>query len=97
MLWGPENAKKFKGRNLDYIIGSDLIYAKEGIKPLVDTFTVLSKELNSKGKHPVVYMAVIRRFAWEQTFFDLMKVVFIEKKVLSDGDISIYRYERRKE
>ena len=42
LLWGEDDAKKYinhnKGNGYHILIGSDLIYAHEFIKPLVTTF-----------------------------------------------------------
>ena len=84
--------------------GSDLIYAKEGIPPLVETFNTLL--LPSGG---IGYLASIRRFAWEDSFFEGMNERFVAEKVSSlrvstsslakrfiqvfeDGDISIHKF-----
>ena len=105
LLWGEEDAKKYvdgddpdKVREWDVLIGSDLIYAHEFITPLVTTFEVLSNRRNqSTGKHPVVYMSVIRRFKWEENFFNEMANKFVQYKELEVGDICIYRYVRKED
>jgi len=94
LLWGEE-ANKYVDRHCEYVIGSDLIYAHENIPPLVETFTILSDTVvPTTGKHPVVYLAVIRRFDWEENFFKLMKKRFQSKVMLEFGDITIYEYTR---
>eukprot|EP00494_Astrolonche_serrata_P000839 UN00845 len=70
LLWGDE-AKKYENIKYDYVIGSDLIYAKENIEPLVKTFEILTEKSLA-----IVYLAVIRRFKWEENFFKLMKNKF---------------------
>ena len=42
-------------------------------------------------------MSVIRRFKWEENFFNLMKNKFVQEKVLEVGDICIYRYVRKED
>eukprot|EP01084_Bolivina_argentea_P225670 381287_1 len=74
LLWGKKDANKYVNDKYDILIGSDLIYAHEFIQPLVETFEVLSENKNKNtGKHPIVFMSVIRRFKWEENFFNLMK------------------------
>ena len=111
LYWGKEDASKYLDQNVNILIGSDLIYAKEGIRPLVETFEILSdnevsvdenggKKVGSVEngyKHPIVYMAIIRRFKWEEMFFELMKNKFVEENVLTDGDIALYRYVRKED
>ncbi|ETO23519.1 hypothetical protein RFI_13661 [Reticulomyxa filosa] len=85
LVWGtPEHLAEYKDTAWDFLVGSDLIYAKEGIKPLVDTFEYLSQFAHPVTKaHSVVFMAIIRRFEWEQLFFDLMSHNFVQTKVVS--------------
>ena len=102
LLWGENDAKKYINDNqkngYDILIGSDLIYAHEFIKPLVTTFEILSENKNKiTNKHPIVFMSVIRRFKWEENFFNLMKNKFIQYKELEVGDICIYRYIRKED
>ena len=110
LLWGKEGATKYANKNYNILVGSDLIYAKEGIKPLVETFELLSDKaiennddnetigtVKNGFKHPIVYMAVIRRFKWEEMFFQLMSVKFEQENVLTDGDIALYRYVRKED
>jgi len=95
LFWSRENARSVleKVPNFDFIIGSDLIFAKEGIEPLCEVVDEVQK-VNPKC---VFYIAVIRRFKWEENFFSLMQKFCHEELVHEEGDISIYRYERRKE
>ena len=98
LYWSNENAFKYLDQygSFDYLIGSDLIYAKEGIEPLVGTFKILSsKKSERSGKYPVVFMAVIRRFEWEMNFFKLMQQIFVQEKILEEGDICLYKYTRK--
>eukprot|EP01083_Nonionella_stella_P038004 103536_1 len=102
LLWGNEDARKYvndnEGNGYDILIGSDLIYAHEFIEPLVTTFEVLSENVNKKTKkHAIVYMSVIRRFKWEENFFNLMKNKFVQYKELEVGDICIYKYIRKED
>ena len=70
-----------------------------GIEPLVETFRTLSDApvpfSDGELRHPVVFIAVIRRFAWEENFFNLMRETFVEDKVHEQGDIAIYQYTRK--
>ena len=102
LLWGQDDARKYVDgvhqQEWDVLIGSDLIYAHEFITPLVTTFEVLSERRNqSTGKHPVVYMSVIRRFKWEENFFNEMAQKFVQHTELEVGDICIYRYVRKED
>ena len=65
---------------LDFAIGSDLIYAHETIAPLVSTFEQLSGVKDGKTC-TTVYMAVIRRFDWEEKFFEGMACHFAQELV----------------
>lgn len=94
LLWGEEEASQYIDEGHDFVIGSDLIYAHENIPPLVKTYEVLTDPLLPNGKHPVAYLAVIRRFNWEEKFFELMKNKFSCEAVLTFGDITINRYTR---
>lgn len=135
----------------DYVIGSDLIFAHEGILPLVETFKAFcltrkdacptddsndstgtidddtkgnkktkcnidivqaddgsdgncqDKDVNAdstdektscgEAKVPVLgYLAVIRRFDWEETFFEAMREDFQIDMVYREEDIMIYRF-----
>jgi len=99
LLWGEEaythQAADSEVANFDYVFGSDLIYAHETIADLVRTFEILSAKPLEDGSFPPVYIAVIRRFNWEQDFFDGMAVSFEQNTMLAFQDITIYRYERK--
>merc|ERR1712154_135915 len=100
MGWGKTGAQKYINDKdgYDVLIGSDLIYAHEFIQPLVETFEVLSSvKAKKSGKHPIIFMSVIRRFKWEENFFKLMKNKFVQYKELEVGDICIYRYVRKED
>ena len=111
LLWGKDGASKYLNKNYNILVGSDLIYAKEGIEPLVTTFELLSNKpvaaednqgnkigtVENGFKYPIVYMAIIRRFKWEETFFQLMSNKFTQENVLTDGDIALYRYVRKED
>src|ERR1700682_435587 len=58
---------QLKLRRLKYLIGSDLIYAKEGIESLVDTYRSLATPYYTR-----CYLVYIKRFQWETQFFTLM-------------------------
>jgi len=93
LLWGSEthlnNILKDQ-KTINYVIGSDLIYAKEGIPALVATYEVLLKEASSIGM-----LALIRRFKWEETFFELMNKSFETKLVHEDGDIQVLEFRKK--
>lgn len=95
------------------VVGSDLIYAREGIKPLTDALkAIVGKSVTelgaaagdakaaSGGKAPSggkvadvdCFVAVIRRFKWEEEFFERMDEAFEASKAYEEGDICIYRY-----
>jgi hypothetical protein len=57
------------------LAGSDLIFAKEGIAPLVASYEYFA------GADTVCYLVSIRRFEWEDSFFELMGKQFTQKKV----------------
>jgi len=94
LFWSRENARAVLKEvpNFDLIIGSDLIFAKEGIEPLCNVVD----EVQKVNPTCVFYIAVIRRFKWEESFFSLMQEFCQEELVHEEGDISIYRYARRK-
>lgn len=94
LLWGEEEASNYVNEGHDFVIGSDLIYAHENIPPLVKTYEILTEPLRPDGTHPVAYLAVIRRFKWEENFFELMSQKFTCETILTFGDISINRYTR---
>mmetsp|Transcript_41023 Transcript_41023/g.65975 ORF Transcript_41023/g.65975 Transcript_41023/m.65975 type:complete len:118 (-) Transcript_41023:459-812(-) len=77
----------------DIVVGSDLIFALEGIRPLVKSITNMVRESRKKKDDVEAYVAVIRRFEWEKLYFDLMDKNFDSEKVLEEGDICIYRYK----
>jgi len=95
LFWSRENARSVLREvpKFDLIIGSDLIFAKEGIEPLCEVVDEVQK-VNPKC---VFYIAVIRRFKWEENFFSLMQKFCHEELVHEEGDISIYRYAKRNE
>jgi len=99
LVWATEeHMSRYKDISWDFIIGSDLIYAKEGITPLVQTFEYFTNVKSSlTQKYPIIYMAIIRRFEWEQLFFDLMAENFTQIKLLEDGDIILYEYQRKED
>jgi len=98
LLWGDEaythQPADSETAKFDYVFGSDLIYAHETIADLVRTFEIMSSKPLEDGSFPPVYIAVIRRFNWEQDFFDGMAVSFEQRTMLEFQDIRIYRYER---
>lgn len=75
-----------------YIIGSDLIYAKEGISPLVDTYISLSQQYTNG----ICYLVYISRFEWETNFFTLMsdKGKFNSKCVYTYQDIQLWKFTK---
>jgi len=75
----------------EVVVGSDLIFAHEGIEPLCKSLKALVQK--SDPKNPAVcYIAVIRRFEWENQFFKLMDMDFHSEVAHKDGDIVIYKY-----
>jgi len=94
LLWGDEDkiaaCRKSCGGTPDFVIGSDLIYAHEGIAPLVKTCRLLA------GQGTVCFVAVIRRFKWEETFFSGMDKHFTTEMVHEEGDIKLYKFCKRK-
>lgn len=97
-MWGSEISSLLSADSpLDFVIGSDLIYAHEGIPPLVKSFEdfVFREQAappNNAPPRPAVYLAVIRRFKWEENFFKLMSERFHSERVHQEGDIDIYRF-----
>lgn len=67
----------------DFVVGSDLIFASENIAPLVRTFEAHALP---------TYLASIRRFDWEDRFFELMEARFSREVVHADGDIEIFLF-----
>ena len=57
------------------VAGSDLIFAWEGIAPLVKSYEFLA------GPDTVSYLVAIRRFEWEDKFFEGMQQQFTQTKV----------------
>lgn len=55
--------------------GSDLIFAWEGIAPLVKSYEYFA------GPDCVCYLIAIRRFEWEDSFFKGMSTHFSQKVV----------------
>jgi len=110
LLWADEvsqNSLLAEMGSVDYVIGSDLIYAKEGIPPLVSTYNDLMPRSVSSGpspfaeehkgsipSSPVAYLASIFRFEWENSFFEGMARHFKTDLVLEEGDIKIHSFVR---
>merc|ERR1712156_850901 len=93
LYWGDQ-AHEFENDGYDFVIGSDLIYAHEVHEPLSQTYRILTEKVLPSGKHPVGYLAVIRRFKWEENFFEMMTKIFKVETVLEFQEIAIYRYTR---
>jgi predicted nicotinamide N-methyase len=89
--------------HVDVVVGSDLIYAKEGIPPLVATYErFLLPASNSQQQQQqqqqqpgVGYLVSIFRFEWEREFFARMSKHFVQTCVLQVGDIRIDRFDVR--
>ena len=94
--WSAEDealleSKDPKGNiQVDIVVGSDLIYAKETIPDLVATYESLCGSPGTVG-----LLAVIRRFQWEEEFFELMKKNFLGTLIYSKEDIDVYQFIRR--
>lgn len=73
------------------VIGSDLIYAKETIEPLVATYLAICGS-NPSGKTSA-YLVSIERFEWEKQFFVLMSQHFTQTRVYQLGDIRIDKFD----
>jgi len=73
---------------IDLLIGSDLIFARENNADLFRTI----KSLCRPGKR--VIMSFTRRFISEEDFFVLMDEFFIEESWVNDGDVSIVTWLR---
>eukprot|EP00455_Lapot_gusevi_P031384 TRINITY_DN3400_c0_g2_i1.p1 TRINITY_DN3400_c0_g2~~TRINITY_DN3400_c0_g2_i1.p1 ORF type:complete len:270 (+),score=44.32 TRINITY_DN3400_c0_g2_i1:73-882(+) len=125
LQWGePLSPAITSSLPLDVILGSDLIYAREGIAPLVTSLSQLVSASQNRSvsaqshdsPQPAeqkqslmgeesreghgssgaqVFIAVIRRFAWEESFFTLMQQHFVQETVLVEEDIAIYRFTPR--
>lgn len=86
----PENENVADGYipPVDIVVGSDLIYAKETIPALAHTYDRLSSKVTT------AYLIYIRRFHWEDEFFELMNRNFNSKCIWSQGDIHIYQFTK---
>jgi len=94
LVWGDSKAlgelrAEVGSAGPDLVVGSDLIYAKEGIPPLVATYQALC------SPSTLAYLVVIRRFAWEDEFFTLMEQAFTAQRTFEDGDIAIWTFKKR--
>jgi len=87
LQWGepPRDAHE----SFDLVVGSDLIFAKENIPVLIKTFEHFAR-LN---RQTVFYLACIRRFKWEDSFFEGMKASFMQERVHHFEDIEIFRFK----
>lgn len=87
LLWGDAGALRALradiGRPPDLVVGSDIIYAKEGIEPLLQTV----RQLCPAGVRFV--LAYTRRFLWEETFFAALDDDFALEWETEDGDVGI--------
>lgn len=73
-----------------YIIGSDLIYAKECIHDLVQTYHQLAM-----NTHSICYLVYISRFEWEKLFFDEMNEMgFTSVCVHTVDEIQIWKFTK---
>jgi predicted nicotinamide N-methyase len=84
-----ENTTKDSIPPIHVVIGSDLIYAKETIAALAHTYDRLC------SKSTTAYLIYIRRFHWEDEFFELMNRNFDRKCIWSEEDIHIYKFMKR--
>ncbi len=78
------------GAPLDLVVGSDLIFAKEGIDPLLATLQALCPP---GGRFRFAY---IPRFFWEEAFFVGMQALFDTDEEGADGDVSFITFRRRR-
>jgi len=78
-VWGTDTKELVP---CDIVVGSDLIFALEGIRPLVKSITDMVRESRKKKDDVEAYVAVIRRFEWEKLYFELMDKNFDSEKVL---------------
>ena len=86
-----KSQKREKGpMKIDHVIGSDLIFAKEGIEPLAKTYEALCHASGATG-----WLACILRFKWEASFFELMDKKFDSEVVHKEAEISIYKFTPR--
>lgn len=76
--------------SIDFVIGCDLIYARETIAALVSTYEFMCSSSTR------AFLIHIRRFAWEDEFFEGMKRQFTSEKVHSFEDIDIYEFRKIK-
>lgn len=86
-MLGTDNGEEVQ---VGVVVGSDLIYAKETIPDLVATYESLCHSAGSVG-----LLAVIRRFQWEDEFFELMNKHFQRTLVYNKEDIDVYQFLRR--
>mmetsp|Transcript_5950 Transcript_5950/g.8174 ORF Transcript_5950/g.8174 Transcript_5950/m.8174 type:complete len:240 (-) Transcript_5950:522-1241(-) len=78
-VWGTDTKELVP---CDIVVGSDLIFALEGIRPLVKSITDMVRESRKEKADVEAYVAVIRRFEWETLYFELMDKNFDSEKVL---------------
>lgn len=75
----------------DYVLGSDLIYAKENISALVSTYSALCDD------HTIAYLVYIPRFDSEQQFFTEMQERGFESHIIyqQQEEIFIYQFNKK--
>lgn len=93
LFWG-EDVSQVRATigDIDVIIGSDLIFAHENNIPLVRTAAALSSFSPSTT---VFYLVVIRRFTWEEKFFEAMDDIFHAQIVHQEGDIQVHKFVQK--
>lgn len=93
-FWGNSEQleKVLQDGDWDMVVGADLVYAKESIPGLITTLELLTR---SAVKPIPVYLAMIRRFDWEQGFFQQMSGRFSHSRLYAREDIAIYRFVRK--
>ena len=91
LYWGSEPDALLKSQ-VDVLVGSDLIFAKENIPLLLKTFDEFSQP---KGQAREILFAHIDRFSWEESFFKGMEALGFSCELIEENvDIKIFMFRR---
>eukprot|EP00924_Labyrinthula_sp_SR-Ha-C_P003400 snap_masked-scaffold_15-processed-gene-8.54-mRNA-1 protein AED:0.04 eAED:0.05 QI:0/-1/0/1/-1/1/1/0/252 len=93
LYWGADFRGKLKGRegSFRYVIGSDLIFAKENIPLLLSSF----KTFCPVDCETEILFAHIDRFSWENSFFDgMISQGFASELIYTEDEINIFKFKR---
>jgi len=92
LLWGDDIDCCCDPAPPSLLIGSDLIYARETIPALIDTYNAFA----SKNPSLISYLIYIERFEWEKEFFAGMKERgFSQQCVWRKEEILIFKFQKQ--